>query len=241
MIKKAIKIYKDSYKEEDYPWARYTSRPFAALFLAMIDGIKITPNQLTLISLPIGMAGIAAFAFYPGTEGLWIAWLLTQLCLIFDGMDGMMARSYKMHSPVGLKFDFLIDEIRIFFLYPAIGYRLYVEYGYQQMWPLYLVLIGTPFVASGLVTTYFMRSPEYTGKKEHSARSFPKGFYGLILRFFSLILNYPNWILIPVIFNRMDIFLIVSEITYFLYFCYAFTKISFKVGSYSHYEIYRNK
>ena len=172
--------------------------------------------------------------FYQGHKGLWIAWVFLQLAFTFDCMDGSWARLKNMHSPVGTKFDFLVDEIKVYFLFPAVGYRLYLET--DSIYFLYLSLAGTAVIASGLSMTNFIRSPEYSGKNEHSARSYKKGPIGWIMRFFSFVLNYPSWILIPVIFNRMDWFLYVSLSVYCLYLWYALFQIVNKVGRYSHYE-----
>jgi len=233
MLKKTLGVLKESYKEEDYLWARYATRPFGAFFLACLDKTKITPNQLTFLSLIVGLTGVACMAFCPGLIGLWSAWVILQLAFIVDCMDGMQARVKKMFSPVGLKLDYLIDEIKMFFLIPAIGYRLYVETG--NMWPIYISLVGTAAASTGIGLTSFMRSPEYTGQSQLQTRSFQKGVVGLIMRFFSFLINYPSWILIPVIFNRIDYFLLIFVSVHVLYVCYAMLLIVLKVGKSSHY------
>ena len=178
-------------------------------------------------------------AFCPGSTGLWSAWVILQLAFIVDCMDGMQARGKKMFSPVGLKLDYLIDEIKMFFLIPSIGYRLYLET--NNMWPIYISLFGTAAAATGIGLTSFMRSPEYTGKTGQQRRSFNKGPLGLIMRFFSFLINYPSWILIPVILNRIDIFLIIFVSVHTLYVAYAFLQIISKLGNYSHYEMNKSE
>jgi len=237
IFKETKKIYWDSYKKEDYIWAKFVSRPPTAFLLASISGVRVTPNQLTFIGLLFGLAGAVCMAFYSGMTGLCISFCLLQLAFMIDCMDGMLARYKNLSSPIGLKLDSLIDTIKVFFLYPAIGYRLYMES--ENVNFILLVLLGEGIIASDIVMTNFMRSSEYTGKASHSRRSFSKNPIGYVMRLFSFILNYPSWIILPVIFNRMDLFLYISLITYTLYCGYAFLVILFKAGRYSHYAEYR--
>lgn len=234
IINTSIDIFKKTVRDNDYLWAKISRAP-AAFFLACIQKLKITPNQITFINFAFGMAGIAYMAFYPGQSGLWIAWILLQLAFIIDCMDGMQARYKNLLSPVGLKLDFLIDETKVFFLFPAVGYRLYMEQ--DNVMFLLITLVGGAFIAGGFCMTYLMRSPEYTGEQSHGKRGTHKGLIGKVMQFFSFLLNYPSWLLIPVIFNRMDIFLYISLAVYVLYFGYALLKIMRKLGSYSHYNI----
>ena len=233
MIKKAINIYKVTKKQPDYFWAKYITRPFASFFLACLDNLRITPNQLTLVSFIVGMIGNVFIAFANTHVGLWISWGFIQLAFTFDCMDGQLVRLKKMYSPIGLKLDFLIDEMKLLFLFPEIGYRLYIQTNNVKF--ILLTLAGLAIIASGCAMTIFIRSQEFTGKSGHSKRVYKKGLTGWIMRFLSLILNYPSWIILPVIFNKMDWFIYISLFFYALYFFYAWFQIVNKVGRYSHY------
>lgn len=238
---RARAIFRLSDKPDDFLWARWFTRPYAALILAALHRRTLTPNAISMVSLALGLASCAAYAFWFGALGLWLAWLLGQASYTVDCMDGMQARARKLYSPAGTSMDFLVDAIKQIFLFPAVGYRVWVEAGQPlglvDGWALWTALLAGPLVAAGLATTVFLRSPEVTGETEREHReSHDTSLKGRVMAGVAFLMNYPSWILLPVAVGRMDVFLAVSVPLYALYFAYALLQVWTKVCGLDHYE-----
>lgn len=234
-------ILRLAHKPDDFLWARWCTRPYAALILAALHKRALTPNAISVVSLILGLVSCAAYGFWPGTLGLWVAWLLGQASYTADCMDGMQARSKRLFSPAGTAMDFLVDAIKQICLFPALGYRLWEQagrpLGLVDGWALWTALLIGPVVASGLATTVFLRSPEVSGAAERAHReAHDKTPSGRVLAAVSLLMNYPSWILLPVIFDRMDILLMVSAPLYGLYALYSWWLVGKRVCGFDHYE-----
>lgn len=241
LLARARAIAARARKDDDFLWARLTGRPPAALLLALLGDRCPTPNALSLLSLPLGLASAAAFAFCPGGTGLWAGFALGQLAYIVDCMDGMAARAHALHSPAGTALDFVVDGIKQTALFPAVGYRLWLEAGQPldpwASWPLWAALIAGPLVAGALMLTTFLRSPEVTGDGQRAHRQVhdrsPRGRLNAALSF---LLNHPSWILVPVLFDRMEWLLIISLPLYALHAGASLLAIARGVCRRPHYE-----
>lgn len=234
-------ILRLSAKSDDFFWARWGTRPYAALILAALHKRALTPNFISVISLILGLASCAAYGFWPGYLGLWAAWLLGQASYTVDCMDGMQARYKRLFSPAGTSMDFLVDAIKQIFLFPAVGYRLWEEsgrpLGLLDGWALWTALLIGPVVAAGLATTVFLRSPEVTGEVEREHReAHDVTLAGRVMAGVAFLMNYPSWILLPVLFERMDIFLLISAPLYALYAVYSWLLVYKRVCGLDHYE-----
>ena len=227
-FQRAKSIYQISFKKNDYLWAKYVSRPPAALLLAMLEDVPVTPHQLTLFGLLVSFISCLLFAFRPDKTGLIVGWLCLQLAFIIDCMDGMLARYKNKGSPEGQKFDFLADELKTYMTFAAVVWRLYAASG--QTLTLALGMVGVAFMAAGFATTHFMRSPEYTGLTHHGQRAFRTGIVGRLEHAASALMHYPSWIWIPVFLDRMDLFFWINALIYTAYFLYAFCRVAFKLG-----------
>ncbi|MFT7465013.1 MAG: phosphatidylglycerophosphate synthase [Pseudohongiellaceae bacterium] len=241
LLGRARAIFRLSDKPDDFAWARWGTRPYAALILAAIHKRAITPNAISVVSLFLGLASCAAYGFWQGYVGLWMAWLLGQASYTVDCMDGMQARYKGLFSPSGTSMDFLVDAIKQIFLFPAVGYRLWVESGRPleliDGWPLWTALLVGPVVAAGLATTVFLRSSEVTGEVEREHRqAHDVSLAGRVMAAVAFLMNYPSWILIPVIFDRMDVFLLISAPLYGLYAVYSWLLVWKRVCGLDHYE-----
>jgi phosphatidylglycerophosphate synthase len=211
------------------------------LILALLHKRSITPNLLSVGSLILGLASCAAYGFWPGYLGLLVAWLLGQASYTVDCMDGMQARYKRLLSPAGASMDFLVDAIKQIFLFPAVGYRLWVEADRPldliDGWALWTALLIGPVVAAGLATTVFLRSPEVTGAKIGAQREVHDlSLSGRVMAGVAFLMNYPSWILLPVLFDRMDIFLAISAPLYGLYALYSWLLVWKRVCGRDHYE-----
>jgi len=100
----------------------------------------VTPNQITLLSL---LAGLAGAAFFASSDPLyWLAgWLVVNIHLILDQVDGEVARWKKMTTKFGYFFDEVTHPIVNTALFVAAAMGLYAMSGDAQMLVVGLTLV----------------------------------------------------------------------------------------------------
>lgn len=206
MFSRAREIYQQTRKPIDNFWTVYLSRPPAALFVALLEKTRATPNQITFLSFFVGLASAALLALTRGHLTLLAAALLFQLAYVLDCVDGMLARARKTSSPQGHLLDFLMDELKALAFFGAASLRLYFETG--SVWFLVLGALGQVALASGLSLTTFLRRPEIAGPPPASpadptARPLPIRLLEGIAKF---LVHYPSYLLYVAIANRLDLY-----------------------------------
>lgn len=151
-------LYRATLKTRDLAFNVYVCRPLAAVFVYALRDTRVAPNQVTFFSLLI--AGIAALCFLavPWPLGLWVGVAVYELSYVFDKVDGMLARARGMQSPTGHLLDFLMDEIKAFFILAAVATGAYRSSGDVAV--LLWGLAGVVCLASGIGMTTFQRRPE---------------------------------------------------------------------------------
>ena len=110
------------------PADRYIVRPPAALLVRAVLGTSVTPNQLTVVSFLLGLAG--GLVYLGGTPLFFaLAGCLVMLSTIFDSADGMLARTKNMASRFGAYLDLFLDRIADYavLLGMSFGYYFYVQ------------------------------------------------------------------------------------------------------------------
>lgn len=118
----------------DDPLNQHVRYPVARAFVRAIDKTPIHPNHVTLAALLVGLTGS-----YLVTRGLWIpAFLLLELRMTLDCVDGELARTKKLSSARGRMFDELGDAVAYVAFVVAIGIRLH-----DWRLPLGLLVVGT--------------------------------------------------------------------------------------------------
>ncbi len=114
--------------EQIFPLVRHLSYRLTPILLKT----PITPNQITTISLLLGLICAACF-----TQGNWIAGVIGGLLLVasytFDNCDGEIARLKNMSSEFGAKLDDMSDWIVDASFFAALGYGTAQVNG-QQFW-----------------------------------------------------------------------------------------------------------
>lgn len=97
-------------RDVEDPVNLWVHRPLAYAFVALVYRTSITPNQITLLALIVGLG--AGVAFLIGTK---TAMLVGGICLwssaILDGADGILARAKRMFSDVGRAIDGVADAV----------------------------------------------------------------------------------------------------------------------------------
>lgn len=133
---------------------RYLTRPLASLFVKFIYNTKITPNQVTIFSFFLGIAG--AIFFSAGEYKYFLAGgILVQLSSVFDCADGMLARSKDMCSRYGAFLDLFLDRIADVFILSGIsvGYFIYSDNSFF----LVLSLLATALYTLQIVLFYMIK------------------------------------------------------------------------------------
>ena len=95
-------------------------RPLAFIFVKLIVGTNLTPNQITTTALIFGVIGSLLFYFNTPTAFL-IAGILFIIYDVLDCADGQLARIKKNGTPIGRVLDGLADYIVTTLAYLFIG------------------------------------------------------------------------------------------------------------------------
>ncbi|MFI6577637.1 CDP-alcohol phosphatidyltransferase family protein [Nocardiopsis sp. NPDC050513] len=106
-------VQEQTYKSRDSWWTVWLVDPLASrLVRVTANRTGITPNQLTLAALVLGLA--AAVCFYLA-DGYWLlaGALLFHLSFVLDCMDGKIARLKGNGSVFGSWLDYVFDRVRV--------------------------------------------------------------------------------------------------------------------------------
>ena len=120
--KQIFKDYKRSIKHEvfDETLALYILRPIAFIFVKLLYPTSITPNQVSLMTVIVGI--MSGYFFSRGdVVSFVIAGSLYFLSLVLDCVDGMIARLKNNETPVGRIIDGLSDYIVGILVYIGMG------------------------------------------------------------------------------------------------------------------------
>ena len=96
-------------------------RKISKLFTWLAVRLKLTPNQVTLISFAIGL--LSAYEFSKGS--FWTIFtgaVLLQLSIIIDCVDGELARYTRQFSQLGAWLDAITDRIKEYLVFYALAY-----------------------------------------------------------------------------------------------------------------------
>lgn len=96
---------------------------------------------------------------------MWIAFFLLPCCVIFDALDGWVARKMKRHSPIGADLDSLSDIIAFGVAPAVLGFTLGLRGGYDMALMVYFVACGISRLARYNVTASSMA--DATGKVKY--------------------------------------------------------------------------
>jgi phosphatidylglycerophosphate synthase len=111
----------------------YLLRPIASLIVWFVYPTRITPNQVTMTAIILGMA--AAYCYTVGSSGaIAIAGILIVLKDLFDDADGQLARAKNLYSRRGRFLDSIGDFVVDVAVFSAITMDIYRWY--PTMWTL---------------------------------------------------------------------------------------------------------
>jgi hypothetical protein len=240
-------IYRASKKKKDINlWTEWVCRPPAAVLVLLLKNTRVTPNQVTFAATLLAFVSAGLFIGLPGWWGAIVAALVFELSFVLDCVDGQLARVRKTSSLIGHHLDFLMDEIKAFFIFGAVTVRLWRFEIYPDVAERYL-LVGLGAMAclgTGLCLTTFMRRPEY-GAKPPTEDGQPaetggrKGPIGLVLNLLEhaarIVVHYPSYILIVACIppGRLDLYFWAYAAVNVLYAAKASLQILLKLGRFA--------
>ncbi len=176
--------------------ARHIDRRFSRFFSKRLAHTRVTPNQITLAGVAIGLAG----ALLLSRPGYWLqlAGSLSFLfCVVVDGVDGELARLRLLETSFGHTLDVVTDNVVHVAIFVGIALGLYHDTGEQKYVHLLWLLLGG-FGLCAIVVYYSIlkRTPDET---EHTAARFMalltnRDFAYLIVAF--ALIHRLNWFLI---------------------------------------------
>lgn len=104
---------------------------------------RISPNQISLLSMVFSAIGAALLAFFPNPLTFICAALMAQMRLLCNLFDGMVAVEGGWKTPVGEMFNELPDRVSDSLFYIALGYAAQLPWlGYLAA----LFAVGTAYI-----------------------------------------------------------------------------------------------
>ncbi|MBT5028239.1 MAG: CDP-alcohol phosphatidyltransferase family protein [Nitrospina sp.] len=177
---------------------RFISRQLTRLFLKT----PITPNQITFLSLLIGLG--AAWCFFQGTYTSGLAGAIMLLVSAWvDCTDGEIARLKFMETPWGARFDIFCDNIVHFFVFFSIGMGLFFSTG-DPLYKLYggLAVYGS-LVSFVILGGIIIKKKNEAGQGKTSENSLTDQVANR---------DFIYFLLFMAIIDKLDIFILVTAI-----------------------------
>jgi phosphatidylglycerophosphate synthase len=201
-------------------------RPIAAVVVAALAPTSVTPNQLTLVSLAVSVAGAGALIAAPSWSGGLAGVAIVELAYCFDCADGMLARYKGLASKEGHLFDFFTDELKAVLLVAALAVRAWRTGGVAPggVWApgdvrfLLGGIAGVVAVASAISLTNFVRHPVLSGRAptveayyetvtSPGPTSLARRVASLGATFLRFLNHYPSHLWLWALAGRMDAYL----------------------------------
>jgi phosphatidylglycerophosphate synthase len=147
-------------KDTDGFMARHVERPISLRIVRHLAATAATPNQITLLSVAIGLCGAP---FFLSSQALWqtAGALLFLAHSILDGCDGELARLRFQESRFGGIIDYWGDNLVhiAIFACMAVGWSLFIS----APWPL---LLGAAAALGNLGSAWFVYWRVMQAKKD---------------------------------------------------------------------------
>ena len=168
----------------------------------------ITPNQLTLSALGLSVLWGVLLVLNVYAEGMhWVLWgmpLVLLLRMALNALDGMLARSKNMSTPLGEVLNELGDVLADIALYLPLMFYVLPSWGAYAVIGFVILTVVSEFC--GLLAKSIMGERRYDGPMGKSDRAFAVSLYCLLLFFqVKFIISFSGiWFVI------MDLLLIIS-------------------------------
>ena len=160
-------------RDVEDPVNLWVHRPLAYGFVALIYRSAVTPNQITLLAMLVGITAGACFIDGSRTAMLWGGALLWASAIL-DGADGILARAQRSFSELGRALDGTADAVVATATVLPAGYHLWVTQHDAGVLVLLLVAIVSAVLHIELYDYYkesylHMTDPHWDGHPERIA------------------------------------------------------------------------
>ena len=161
---------------------------------------SLTPNQITLISLAVGLGSAACFL--PGSYGTGIIGAgLLLLSAWIDCTDGEVARLKFLESPFGKKLDIYCDNVVHLAAFFSMGLGLYLSTN-----KIIFIYLGLLAVLGSLVS-FLILGPEIVSQKTQAAESTPPAAQAKKLSDKLANRDFTYFLFFMALIGRLDLFL----------------------------------
>jgi CDP-diacylglycerol---glycerol-3-phosphate 3-phosphatidyltransferase len=133
--------------------------------------IRVTPNQVTIARVGAAFAAVALFTFFGSVlEADLAAVALTIAAIALDGLDGYLARTRGLATPLGAQLDILGDRVveNLFF-------TLFAVSGLVTLW------VPVVFFVRGTLTDFLRGLAARTGRSGFGRNSMMETWWGRAL------------------------------------------------------------
>lgn len=138
-------------KQTDGFMSRHFARPISIFVSRRIVDWGVTPNQMTIVSMLIGLTGAPFFLSDTATLQT-VGALLFVTHSILDGCDGELARLTYRESRLGGILDFIGDNLVHIAVFGCMGWGWYMAS--DSAWPLYLGISAVVGAAGSALAVY---------------------------------------------------------------------------------------
>jgi phosphatidylglycerophosphate synthase len=156
-----------------------------------LHAIGVTPNGLTIAAIfgSIAIAWLVGRSSSPRVLLLLPAWLFVRMAL--NALDGMMARTYDMSTPVGAILNEVGDVLSDVALYACLAFvdvrATWVAFGF--------VLVAALTEFCGVLSQALGAGRRYDGPMGKSDRALLVGAWGLLAAFLPVVRDALPWVL----------------------------------------------
>ena len=194
-------------EERDGFLARHLDRRISRFISKRLAHTSLTPNQITLAGVTIGLIG-ALLLSRPGYWPQLIGSLLFLSFAVIDGVDGEVSRLRLQDSQFGYYLDMITDNIVNVAIFSGIAFGLYHDAGDGIYLKLLLFLIGGFGLCAISVYYNILR------RSQDELKQSPK-----IIRFMTLLTNsdFAYLVVACALFRRLHWFLIATTVGTYLF------------------------
>lgn len=129
-------------------------RPLAFLFVKLVYSTTLTPNQVTILSMVVGIGSGILFGI-GGTTFIVLGGLFLVLATVLDCADGQLARMKKNGTPFGRILDGVVDYVYTISAFLGIGVGGRVGSMGMLAWWILVVAAGTSYAVQAALLDYY--------------------------------------------------------------------------------------
>ncbi len=148
------------------------------------DIIKNIPNCCTLANAVCGIIALLVAVFYASTSAYFVSCLLIAIGVVFDSIDGRLARRLKVSSPFGKELDSFADLITFVITPMCIFLSMHSE-GQAKLVTVIEILIAAFYISCGI----FRLARYNVGDYSNHFVGLPTTSAGLLMSLFILLSN----------------------------------------------------